>query len=521
MIARKLSVAIAIAGISALFLSAATMAGAATSDYHPTAESRTFATTAGGWTGSDTAEGLCLLQPLLCPGISNTYQSSGGTGGAGDGYLRTSANGLASVLGSVDGIWTSPTFTYNGVGGVQPDQVTLGFDRRADVGDLIQLLGGANYSVTLLNVTDTTALTVIGETAQSDTNTWTSIATVPVDPAQLDLGDTYRIRINSEFNAPVGLLVNSDADYDNVVLRAATAEVGDGDGDGVPDGTDNCPNVANPDQADTDGDGTGNACEPDTDGDGVIDDVDNCDNADNPDQQDSDGDGTGDACDTDDDNDGVLDGPDNCDTVANSAQTDTDGDGAGDACDTDDDGDGVLDGPDNCDLVANSAQTDTDGDGTGDACDATPNGPDGDGDGDPDTTDNCPAVPNPAQTDSDGDGIGDACDPTPNGTGTGGGGTAAVLSGNQLLVPVKCPKKALAPCKTKTVGLSAGKGSPPATNKVKKKVKPGKKKIVRLTVKPQFLAATQSAARMTFKQISKVRGSRAKKKFRNLAIVRG
>ena len=36
----------------------------------------------------------------------------------------------------------------------------------------------------------------------------------------------------------------------------------DGDGDGVPDIDDNCPGVCNPDQADSDGDGRGDACDP-------------------------------------------------------------------------------------------------------------------------------------------------------------------------------------------------------------------------------------------------------------------
>jgi cytosine/adenosine deaminase-related metal-dependent hydrolase len=92
----------------------------------------------------------------------------------------------------------------------------------------------------------------------------------------------------------------------------------DSDGDGVPDATDNCPTVFNPvrplelGQGDADGDGIGDACDPcpldandscmissadDIDGDTWLNGTDNCPFVYNPDQADADGDGHGDVCD--------------------------------------------------------------------------------------------------------------------------------------------------------------------------------------------------------------------------------
>jgi MYXO-CTERM domain-containing protein len=70
----------------------------------------------------------------------------------------------------------------------------------------------------------------------------------------------------------------------------------DFDGDAIVDGKDNCPEVANPDQLDTDHDGHGDVCDGDDDGDGVADEDDNCPLVPNADQTDSDDDGVGDAC---------------------------------------------------------------------------------------------------------------------------------------------------------------------------------------------------------------------------------
>lgn len=169
----------------------------------------------------------------------------------------------------------------------------------------------------------------------------------------------------------------TDSDGDGVGDACA-----DEDGDGVVE-NDNCPGVANPDQADLDGDGTGDACDDDIDGDGVpndqdaaprddrgstdddldgvADEADNCPGIGNPDQADTDGDGTGDKCDDDIDGDGLNN------TAERKLGTDR--------ANADTDGDGVRDGDDNCPKTENADQADADEDGIGDACDPEPNTP--------------------------------------------------------------------------------------------------------------------------------------------------
>jgi len=54
------------------------------------------------------------------------------------------------------------------------------------------------------------------------------------------------------------------------LVRVEIDGLPDSDGDGIPDDRDNCINVFNPDQRDTDGDGFGNRCDADLNNDGVV-----------------------------------------------------------------------------------------------------------------------------------------------------------------------------------------------------------------------------------------------------------
>jgi outer membrane protein assembly factor BamB len=89
------------------------------------------------------------------------------------------------------------------------------------------------------------------------------------------------------------------AGADGVLTAIEAVPPPDGDGDGVADRSDDCPDVPNAGQEDRDHNGLGDACNDAEDGDGdeFADAIDNCPELANPDQADRDGDAIGDACD--------------------------------------------------------------------------------------------------------------------------------------------------------------------------------------------------------------------------------
>jgi hypothetical protein len=129
---------------------------------------------------------------------------------------------------------------------------------------------------------------------------------VPIVPDSIDEPDeTFTLTLSKPKRAKLGDETGTGTIVDDDPPVTPPA---DADGDGVPDASDNCVDLANPAQGDADDDGQGDACDP------CPDDAGACDPADA-------------------DSDGIPNAEDNCIDIANPAQEDTDADGKGDVCD--------------------------------------------------------------------------------------------------------------------------------------------------------------------------------------------
>jgi hypothetical protein len=226
--------AIAAACLAAFLLAIPAVAGAASSKYPSANAARGFDGGAAGWDSSASTEGVCLPPPL-CASAENSFQGSGGADGGG--FIRSAYTGVVGAMavgGTTTAVWQSPPFTYSGVGGADPGSIGFAMDRRASVDQLLAVAGNAaEYSVRLNDLSaGGEGVTLIAPTTLAGAGSWTGVSRGSVDPASLTVGHEYRIQISSRFTSGTSVLVTGSADYDNVVLSAATGNGGGNGGNG-------------------------------------------------------------------------------------------------------------------------------------------------------------------------------------------------------------------------------------------------------------------------------------------------
>ena len=137
--------------------------------------------------------------------------------------------GVGAIAGTSTGVWESPTFTYRAANG-DSEAAFFSMSRRADVSQLLAVAGNsAEYAVELRDMTEgAQPVSVVAPTSLAGAESWTTFPRAEVKAGKLHSGNGYRVRILSHYKTGTSVVANGSADYDNVVLRTATAEAANG-----------------------------------------------------------------------------------------------------------------------------------------------------------------------------------------------------------------------------------------------------------------------------------------------------
>ena len=229
----RMAVASLVAVLAAGALIAPGIASAAKQSYAPGKQARNFDGGAGGWTATDsnaTLGGgtLCIVSGvLLCPAATSEHQATGGVGDSG--HLNAHFEILVGVSGTATSVWESKPFTYKGVRGKKANSVTFKGQRSTSLSELLTLPSqSANYTAEIVPAGGGGAIAAGGGHLPT-TEDWDALEPVSISPGSLKRGQSYSIRITTEYESGLVALAGAgDVGYDNVVLVAKRGGGGGG-----------------------------------------------------------------------------------------------------------------------------------------------------------------------------------------------------------------------------------------------------------------------------------------------------
>jgi Thrombospondin type 3 repeat len=227
-------------------------------------------------------------QGNVAVGAMNTFNATGGTPGTVT-WQVTPAAGASPATGN--GLTTGP-ITFSAAGSYTVTFKSRNSSMPAGCNPAAEVMGSVTQAVSMAACTSPSELLVSGSATQLAAGkqatftasggapgmlSWVIAPSTGVSPANGTGETTGAVTFANAGSYTVTFTSTNEtepASCKPAAKRSATASIAvtnDGDGDGIVDSVDNCPTVANADQADTDGDKIGNACDKDANGDGVDD----------------------------------------------------------------------------------------------------------------------------------------------------------------------------------------------------------------------------------------------------------
>jgi hypothetical protein len=216
---KKVALAAAIAAVAAAVIAPA----ASANEYPgPPPDARTFHSSPGGYTSSVSHTGACLIPPLVCPAVSNTWEPSGGVGlKPPDGFLRTAIGSVAGVLATSTGTWESPNFKYRGFKGAVPSKILFHMRQRAGGIGLLSAGGDATYHAEIVRASDGVTVNEPWDvTSLTDRPNWTILPRINIGNGGMDINGVYFIRITTTYSTGLATVIpGAFVDYDNVIIQ--------------------------------------------------------------------------------------------------------------------------------------------------------------------------------------------------------------------------------------------------------------------------------------------------------------